>query len=87
MLQYFLSIVAQLMIGRLGKEAVSAVGLCGYFSLIYSVVMGAVGSVAGILILQFLGAKDDKEAWRSFFVVCVYTSLTNYPLNVILTSE
>ena len=29
---------------------------------------GAVGSVAGILIAQFLGAKDDKEAWRSFTV-------------------
>ena len=68
MLQSSFSIVDQLMIGQLGKEAVSAVGLCGNFSLIYSVVMGAVGSVAGILIAQFLGAKDDKEAWRSFTV-------------------
>ena len=40
MLQSSFSIVDQLMIGQLGKEAVSAVGLCGNFSLIYSVVMG-----------------------------------------------
>lgn len=42
MLQSSFSIVDQLMIGRLGKESVSAVGLCANYSLIYSVVIGAV---------------------------------------------
>ena len=42
MLQSSFSTVDQLMIGRLGKESVSAVGLCANYSLIYSVVIVAV---------------------------------------------
>lgn len=34
----------------------------------FSVVIGAVSTVAGILIAQFIGAEDTKEAWRSFGV-------------------
>lgn len=30
--------------------------------------IGAVSTVAGILIAQFIGAEDTKEAWRSFGV-------------------
>lgn len=56
------------MIGQLGETNISAVGLCGNFSLIFSVVIGAVSTVAGILIAQFIGAKDDREAWCSFWV-------------------
>lgn len=65
MLQASFSIVDQIMIGQLGEINVSAVGLCGNFSLIFSVVIGAVSTVAGILIAQFIGADDAKEAWRS----------------------
>lgn len=77
MLQSSFSIVDQLMIGQLGKESISAVGICGNYSLVFSVVTGAVCSVAGILIAQFLGADDKKEAWSSFHVsmlVCVFIS-------------
>ena len=56
------------MIGQLGKTSISAVGLCGNFSLIFSVVIGAVSTVAGILISQFIGAEDTKEAWCGFDV-------------------
>lgn len=56
------------MIGQLGETNISAVGLCGNFSLIFSVVIGAVSTVAGILIAQFIGAEDTKEAWSSFDV-------------------
>ena len=66
MLQASFSIVDQIMIGQLGETNISAVGLCGNFSLIFSVVIGAVGTVAGILISQFIGAEDTKEAWCSF---------------------
>ena len=38
-----------IMIGQLGETNISAVGLCGNFSLIFSVVIGAVSTVAGIL--------------------------------------
>lgn len=66
MLQASFSIVDQIMIGQLGETNISAVGLCGNFSLIFSVVIGAISTVAGILIAQFIGAEDIKEAWSSF---------------------
>lgn len=68
MLQASFSIVDQIMIGQLGETNISAVGLCGNFSLIFSVVIGAVSTVAGILIAQFVGAEDTKEAWCGFDV-------------------
>lgn len=68
MLQASFSIIDQVMIGQLGETNIAAVGLCGNFSLIFSVVIGAVGTVAGILIAQFVGADDTKEAWCSFDV-------------------
>ncbi len=68
MLQASFSIVDQIMIGQLVETNISAVGLCGNFSLIFSVVIGAVSTVAGILIAQFIGAEDTKEAWCSFDV-------------------
>ena len=68
MVQASFSIVDQIMIGQLGETNISAVGLCGNFSLIFSVVIGAVSTVAGILIAQFIGAEETKEAWCSFNV-------------------
>lgn len=68
MLQASFSIVDQIMIGQLGETNISAVGLGSNFTLIFSVVIGAVGAVAGILIAQFMGAEDKKEAWCSFDV-------------------
>lgn len=68
MLQASFSIVDQIMIGQLGETNISAVGLCGNFSLIFSVVIGAVSTVAGILIAQLIGADDLKEAWCGFDV-------------------
>lgn len=68
MLQASFSIVDQIMIGQLGEINISAVGLCGNFSLIFSVVIGAVSTVAGILIAQFIGAQETEEAWCSFDV-------------------
>ncbi|MGO4864465.1 MATE family efflux transporter [Ligilactobacillus ruminis] len=68
MLQASFSIVDQIMIGQLGETNISAVGLCGNFSLIFSVVIGAVSTVAGILIAQFIGAKETTEAWCSLDV-------------------
>ena len=63
MLQASFSIVDQVMIGQLGETNISAVGLCGNFSLIFSVVIGAMSTVAGILIAQFIGAGDTEEVW------------------------
>ena len=56
------------MIGQLDETNILAVGLCGNFSLIFSVVISAVSTVAGILIALFIGAEETKEAWCSFDV-------------------
>lgn len=68
MLQASFSIIDQIMIGQLGEVNIAAVGLYGNFSLIFSVVMGSVGTVAGILIAQFTGADNEREAWCSLNV-------------------
>ena len=75
MLQASFSIVDQVMIGQLGEVNIAAVGLCGNFSLIFSVVMGAVGTVAGILIAQFTGADNEREAWCSLNVSLICGAL------------
>lgn len=66
MLQASFGIVDQIMIGQLGSVSVAGVGLAGKFSGIVSVVVAAVGSVAGIMISQYLGQKNKSEVRRSF---------------------
>lgn len=68
MLQSSFSIVDQIMIGQLGSVSVAGVGLAGKFSSIYSVVVGAIGAVAGIMISQYLGQDNKKEVRRSFYL-------------------
>ena len=53
------------------QAGIAAVGLCSNFTLIFSVMSGAVGTVAGILIAQFLGTEEHTEAWRSLDVSLV----------------
>ena len=67
MLQASFSIVDQIMIGQLGSVSVAGVGLAGKFASIYSVIVSAVGVVAGIMISQYLGQKNSREVRRSFF--------------------
>ena len=73
MLQSSFSIVDQVMVGNLGSTSVAAVGIAGKLSSLYAVVIGAVVSVAGIMISQYIGAKDEKEVNRSF---CLNTSIS-----------
>ena len=67
MLQSSFSMVDQIMIGQLGEINVAGVDLAGKFSSIYSVVISAIGAVAGIMIAQYLGQKNRSEVRRSFF--------------------
>lgn len=67
MLQASFGIVDQIMIGQLGSVSVAGVGLAGKFSGIVSVVVAAIGSVAGIMISQYLGQKNAPEVRRSFY--------------------
>ena len=68
MLQASFSIVDQIMIGQLGSVSVAGVGLAGKFSSVFSVLVSAIGAVAGIMIAQYLGQKNKREVSRSFFL-------------------
>ncbi|MBQ8591794.1 MAG: MATE family efflux transporter [Lachnospiraceae bacterium] len=68
MLQASFGIVDQIMIGQLGSVSVAGVGFAGKFSSIYSVVVAAIGAVAGIMISQYMGQNNKKEIKRSFYL-------------------
>lgn len=68
MLQASFSIVDQIMIGQLGSVNVAGVGFAGKFSSIYSVIVAAIGTVAGIMISQYMGQNEQKAVKRSFYV-------------------
>lgn len=84
LMQSSFSVVDQIMTGQLGSVNIAGIGLGGKFASIYSVVIAAVASVAGIMIAQYIGKKDAKEAGRSFYtnlaasliLVAVFASLS-----------
>lgn len=68
MLQSSFSVVDQIMIGQLGSVSIAGVGYAGKFASVFSVVVSAVGAVAGIMLSQYLGQKNSREVRRSFLV-------------------
>lgn len=68
LLQSSFSVVDQLMIGQLGSISIAGIGLGGKFASIFSVLVSAVATVAGIMIAQYIGRNDNREVSRSFLV-------------------
>ena len=68
MLQSSFSMIDQVMVGQLGSTSIAAIGIAGKFAFLYSVVVGAVTAIAGIMISQYIGQKDQKAADRSLCV-------------------
>lgn len=68
MLQSSFSIVDQLMIGQLGETSIAAIGLAGKFYGIFTVILGAISTVLGITISQYLGKKSYNDVSKSFSV-------------------
>lgn len=68
MLQSSFSMVDQIMIGQLGSVSIAGIGLVGKFTSIFHVLTAAVASVAGIMIAQYMGQKEEKEVGRSFYL-------------------
>lgn len=66
-LQSSFSVVDQIMVGQLGSIAIAGIGLGGKFSSLYSVVLAAVATAAGIMIAQYAGNEDMKSLGRSFY--------------------
>ena len=53
---------------QLGSTSIAAVGIAGKFAFLYSVVIGAITAIAGIMISQYIGQKDQKAADRSLCI-------------------
>ena len=62
LLQVSFSVVDQLMIGQLGSGSIAGVGLGGKFASLYSVLLGGAATAAGIMISQYMGQKNTKNA-------------------------
>lgn len=67
LLQSSFSVIDQIMIGQLGSNSIAGIGLGGKFVSLYSVVLAAIASAAGIMISQYMGRKDAKAVGRSFY--------------------
>lgn len=67
LLQSSFSVIDQVMIGQLGSSSIAGIGLGGKFASLYSVVLAAIASVAGITISQYIGKKDKKSVTKSFY--------------------
>lgn len=72
LLQSSFSVADQIMIGQLGSSSIAGIGLGGKFASLYSVVLAAVASAAGIMVSQYLGRKDGALAARSFYANLVW---------------
>ena len=68
LLQSSFGVVDQIMIGQLGSESIAGIGLGGRFVSLYTVVLGAVAAAAGIMVAQYVGAKDEKGVERGFYL-------------------
>lgn len=75
MLQASFSIIDQIMIGQLGTVNVAGVGFAGKFSSIFSVMVAAIGAVAGIMISQYMGQKNRREIRRSFYLNLILAAI------------
>lgn len=72
MLQSSFSMIDQLMVGQLGKTSIAAVEVGGKPGFIFTFVSGAVATVTGIMISQYIGKKDDDKVNVSMSVnLCV----------------
>lgn len=78
MLQSSFAMIDQLMVGQLGSTAVAAVEAAGRPAFIYSVVVGAVAAIAGIMIAQYLGMKDMEMTDKSLSVNLAVTILLGF---------
>ena len=68
MLQSSFSMIDQIMVGQLGTTQVAAVEIGSKPGFIFTFVSGAIATVAGIMISQYLGKKDQDAVQRSLSV-------------------
>lgn len=64
--QASLSVIDQVMVGRLGENAIAAVGLGSRFPFIFITTLGAIATTTSIFSSQFWGKKDTKSIGHAF---------------------
>lgn len=64
--QASLSVIDQVMVGRLGENAIAAVGLGSRFPFIFITTLGAIATTTSIFSSQFWGKKDTKRIGHAF---------------------
>lgn len=67
LLQSSFSAVDQVMTGQLGSVSIAAIGLCGKFISLFTVMAQAIAAAAGIILAQAVGKQDRVEAGKCFF--------------------
>lgn len=70
MFQSSFSMIDQIMVGQLGESSIAAVEIAGKPGFIYAFVTGAIGTIAGIQISQYIGKKDRAAEEKS---ICINT--------------
>lgn len=75
LLQSSFQVIDQFMTGQLGSISIAGIGLGSKFSSIYSVVLSAIAAVAGIMIAQYVGKREDREISRSLFVNLLFAAI------------
>ena len=68
MLQSSFSMIDQIMVGQLGEKSIAAIEIAGKPGFIFAFVAGAIGTIAGIMISQYIGKEDRASEEKS---VCV----------------
>lgn len=68
MLQSSFSMIDQLMVGQFGKTAIAAVEVGGKPQFVFAFVSGAIATVTGIMVSQYMGKNDQKKINTSMSV-------------------
>ncbi|MBP3804745.1 MAG: MATE family efflux transporter, partial [Oribacterium sp.] len=90
MLQSSFSMIDQIMVGQLGKKSIAAVEIAGKPGFIYSFVVGAIGTIAGIMITQYIGKNDRETEERSIcvnFLVMLLTGIAFFFLSTVFSLQ
>lgn len=89
LLQSSFTIADQLMVGRLGDTSIAAIGLAGKFISMYSVLLSAIATAAGIILSQYIGQNNNEGIRKAFHfnqTICLFIGLI-FTLICLLASE
>ena len=90
MLQSSFSMIDQIMVGQLGEKSIAAVEIAGKPGFIYSFVVGAICTIAGIMISQYIGKNDRESEERSIcvnFLVMILTGIAFFFLSAVFSLQ